>query len=127
MLRLVQNDLFDVGADLCRPGHDTETTPLRVTEKQTVRVERHIDRFNEMLNRSRVLFFPGEALPLPICITPGRWSGAPSATLRNSPLESINPEALKYVNRLSDLLFVLARYCNGRGTADVLWKPGANR
>jgi cob(I)alamin adenosyltransferase len=128
-LRLVQNDLFDVGADLCRPGHDTETTPrLRVVEQQTVRVERHIDRFNEVLEPLTSFVLPGgspASAHLHHARTVVRRAERDIAELASR--ESINPEALKYVNRLSDLLFVLARHGNGRGSADVLWVPGGGR
>jgi cob(I)alamin adenosyltransferase len=123
-----QNDLFDVGADLCRPERDDKKTPLRITGRQVVRLEEEIDQFNDALN------------PLTSFVLPG---GSPAsahlhlarAILRRAERdmtelaaeEPINAEALKYVNRLSDLLFVLARYMNVRGTADVLWKPGLTR
>ena len=129
VLGLVQNDLFDVGADLCRPGHDTETTPrLRVAEKQTLRVEHHIDRFNEALEPLTSFVLPGgspASAYLHFARTAVRRAECDIAELASR--ESVNTEALKYVNRLSDLLFVLARYCNGRGAADVLWAPGLNR
>jgi len=129
VLRLAQNDLFDVGADLCRPGYGTETTPrLRVTEEQTARVERHIDRFNESLESLTSFVLPGGSFAsahLHHARTVVRRAERDIAELASR--ESVNPEALKYVNRLSDLLFVLARYCNGRGAADVLWVPGLSR
>lgn len=129
VLQLAQNELFDVGADLCRPGHDTETTPrLRVTEQQTQRVERHIDRFNEVLEPLTSFVLPGgspASAHLHHARTAVRRAEREIAEL--AAKESINPEALKYVNRLSDLLFVLARYCNKRGVADVLWVPGIGR
>jgi len=129
VLQLVQNDLFDVGADLCRPGHDTEAVKrLRVTENQTLRVERHIDRFNEVLEPLTSFVLPGgspAAAYLHYARTVVRRAEQDIAELASG--ESVNPEALKYVNRLSDLLFVLARTCNGRGAADVLWTPGLSR
>ena len=129
VLQLAQNDLFDVGADVCRPGHDTETTKrLRVTENQTLRVERHIDRFNDVLEPLTSFVLPGgspAAAYLHYARTVVRRAERDIAELASR--ESLNPEALKYVNRLSDLLFVLARYCNTRGAADVLWSPGLNR
>jgi cob(I)alamin adenosyltransferase len=129
VLQLAQNDLFDVGADLCRPGHDTEATPrLRVTEEQTARVERHIDRFNEVLEPLTSFVLPGGS-PASAYLHHARTlvRRAERDIAELAARESINPEALKYVNRLSDLLFVLARYCNGRGSADVLWVPGLSR
>jgi cob(I)alamin adenosyltransferase len=129
VLQLAQNDLFDVGADLCRPGHDTETTPrLRVAENQTLRVERDIDRFNETLKPLTSFILPGgspASAYLHHARTVVRRAERNIAELAGR--ENVNPEALKYVNRLSDLLFVLARYCNGHGAGDVLWVPGLSR
>ena len=129
VLQLAQNDLFDVGADISRPGHETETPPrLRVTEEQTLRVERHIDRFNESLQPLTSFILPGgspASAYLHHARTVVRRAERDIAELASR--ESVNPEALKYVNRLSDLLFVLARHCNERGAADVLWVPGGGR
>ena len=129
VLKLVQNELFDVGADLCRPGQDTEITPrLRVTENQTLRLERDIDRFNEGLQPLTSFVLPGGS-PASAYLHQARTivRRAECDIVELASRESINAEALKYVNRLSDLLFVLARYCNGQGTNDVLWVPGASR
>lgn len=129
VLALAQNDLFDVGADLCRPENDSETRPrLRVTEEQTLSVERHIDRFNEVLHPLTSFVLPGGSAAsayLHYARTIVRRAERDIAELASS--ERVNAESLKYVNRLSDLLFVLARYCNGRGANEVLWTPGLNR
>lgn len=129
VLGLAQNDLFDVGADICRPErNDSKRQPLRVTANQVLAIEQQIDRFNEHLNPLMSFVLPGgspAAAYLHLARTAIRNAERDIAELAS--LEPINNEALKYVNRLSDLLFVLARYMNGRGADDVLWKPGANR
>ena len=129
VLALAQNDLFDVGADICRPERpDSSKQPLRVTAQQVVAVEQQIDRFNEDLNPLTSFVLPGgspASAHLHFARTAIRRAERDMAELAAN--EPINPEALKYVNRLSDLCFVLGRYLNARGAADVLWKPGANR
>lgn len=129
VLVLAQNDLFDVGADICRPEcPDSNKQPLRVTAQQVLAVEQQIDRFNEDLNPLTSFVLPGgspASAYLHLARTTIRRAERDMAELAAN--EPINPEALKYVNRLSDLFFVLGRYLNARGTADVLWKPGANR
>ena len=129
VLTLAQNDLFDVGADLCRPERPgTNKQPLRITHEQVLAVESQIDHFNEHLNPLTSFVLPGgspAAAYLHLARTIIRRAERDMAEL--AAHEPINPEALKYVNRLSDLLFVLARAMNKRGAADVLWKPGANR
>jgi cob(I)alamin adenosyltransferase len=129
LLGMIQNDLFDVGADLCRPddGHEKKP-PLRVTADQVTGLERAIDRWNEALQPLTSFVLPGgSAASAHLHLARGVTRRAERDIAELATTESINPEALKYVNRLSDLLFVLARYLNGRGTADVLWKPGLNR
>jgi cob(I)alamin adenosyltransferase len=129
VLTLAQNDLFDVGADICRPERpNSNKQPLRVTAQQVLTVENQIDRFNEHLTALMSFVLPGgtaASAHLHVARTLIRRAERDMAELAAN--EPINAEALKYVNRLSDLLFVLARYMNARGTADVLWKPGANR
>lgn len=129
VLRLVQNDLFDVGADVCRPERAVEKRePLRVTAAQVLAVENAIDRFNEHLDPLTSFVLPGgtpASAYLHLARTAVRRAERDLSELAVN--ETINAEALKYVNRTSDLLFVLARYMNSRGAADVLWKPGANR
>lgn len=128
VLLVAQNDLFDVGADMCRPEQvDAAKQPLRVTAQQVLAVEQQIDRFNESLSPLTSFVLPGGS-PASAYLHLGRtvMRRAERDMAELATKESINAEALKYVNRLSDLLFVLGRYLNGRGTGDVLWKPGAN-
>ena len=129
MLKRIQNDLFDLGADLCRPhGDDKKGQGLRISAAQVKRLEDEIDRMN------------AELKPLASFVLPG--GGAASAWLHLARTvtrrcerlitelaqrDGINAEAIKYVNRLSDHLFVLARFLNDKGKGDVLWQPGANR
>ena len=129
VLSLAQNDLFDVGADLCRPERqDAKKPPLRVTGQQVERLERQIDHFNEALDPLTSFVLPGGSAAsayLHLARAAVRRAERDIAELGAS--ETLNPEPLKYVNRLSDLLFVLARYMNRRGAADVLWTPGLSR
>ena len=123
----IQNDLFDIGADLCRPIKDNEKS-LRVTSSQVLRLETEIDDINSRLE------------PLNSFILPGGSSGAAhlhharTVVRRAERLatelsinEEVNPFVITYLNRLSDHLFVLARHLNIDGKIDVLWNPGANR
>ena len=126
LLRSIQNDLFDVGADLCVPG--TDPAALRVTAAQAERLERAIDAVNERLQPLRSFVLPGgsaAAAWLHLARTVCRR--AERAVVALTHAEAVNPHAVVYLNRLSDLLFVLARAANADGTADVLWVPGANR
>jgi cob(I)alamin adenosyltransferase len=129
LLGLVQNDLFDVGADICRPEDEHEKKkPLRVTPDQVAGLERAIDNFNTALHPLTSFALPGgtpASAHLHFARAVTRRAERDIAELASS--EPTNPETLKYVNRLSDLLFVLARYLNARGTSDLLWKPGGNR
>jgi cob(I)alamin adenosyltransferase len=129
LLRGIQNDLFDVGADLCRPV-ETEEPPgrhLRVTPEQVARLEAAIDRLNAPLPPLHSFVMPGgstAAAYLHLARTVCRRAERAAVTLgRNEP---INPQCLIYLNRLSDLLFVLARVYNQNGKADVLWVPGGS-
>ncbi|MEM1329391.1 MAG: cob(I)yrinic acid a,c-diamide adenosyltransferase [Planctomycetota bacterium] len=128
----VQQDLFDVGADLCVPVSDEkpEFPPLRVTPEQTARLEGLIDEHNEGLGELRSFVLPGGsplAAALHLARTIVRRAERETVTLAVAQPESTNPETIRYLNRLSDLLFVLSRVANDRGEADVLWVPGANR
>jgi cob(I)alamin adenosyltransferase len=129
LLGMVQNDLFDVGADLCRPEREEDKkAPLRVTAAQVVALERAIDRTNEMLQPLTSFVLPGgspASAHLHLARAIVRRAERDIAELAAS--EPVNPEALKYVNRLSDLLFVLARHANEGGAKDVLWRPGLSR
>jgi cob(I)alamin adenosyltransferase len=125
----VQNDLFDLGADLCRPERaDEARAPLRVIESQVEALEAAIDACTAELAPLTSFILPGGAAAaahLHLARTVVRRAERAVAALAEA--EPINPAALRYVNRLSDLLFVLARRANDGGRADVLWRPGANR
>ena len=132
MLSRIQNDLFDLGADLCRPDMardaEAEYKPLRIIAAQVSRLESEIDVMNEDLEALRSFILPGGS-PLSghlhICRTVARRTERLGVEL--ATMETINPEALKYLNRLSDWFFVAARTANNKGKDDVLWVPGANR
>jgi cob(I)alamin adenosyltransferase len=132
MLGRIQNDLFDLGADLATP----EGTPpqrgehLRVTDAQAERLEREIDRLNEHLAPLRSFVLPGgseAAAHLHLARTVCRRAERLVVALGGKAGEAVSPVAIKYLNRLSDFLFVAARYVNERGAGDVLWVPGQNR
>ena len=132
LLAAIQNDLFDLGADLCVPqkeGEDeAEHPPLRIVEGQVLRLETDIDEFNAELEPLRSFVLPGGAATsahLHLCRTVARRAERRLVELGEH--EQVNPFALRYLNRLSDWLFVLARWENGKGAADVLWVPGAGR
>lgn len=131
-LARIQNDLFDLGADLCRPpGAGEEVArqaPLRVTAAQVERLEREIDAMNGGLQPLRSFVLPGGtalAAHLHLCRTVCRR--AERLTVELAGAEEVNPAAVKYLNRLSDWFFVASRVANGNGAEDVLWVPGANR
>ena len=129
LLREVQNDLFDVGSDLCVPGEAGES--LRVPSSYTQRLEQHIDRVNEGLQPLESFVLPGGtpmAAWLHLARTVCRRAERLVDELAGLPDERhrVNPEVLRYLNRLSDLLFVLARAANDEGRGDVLWQPGKN-
>ena len=130
LLRDIQNDLFDVGADLCVPPAAGEEPgmALRVTAGQAERLEKAIDRLNEPLSPLRSFVLPGgtpAAAWLHLARTVCRRAERAVVTLTKT--EPVNPHVVVYLNRLSDLLFVLGRVTNDGGKADVLWVPGANR
>ncbi|MEX2451155.1 MAG: cob(I)yrinic acid a,c-diamide adenosyltransferase [Rhodospirillales bacterium] len=129
MLERIQNDLFDLGADLCTPqeGRKAEGA-LRITEAQVERLEREIDALNEHLEPLNSFVLAGGtpcAAYLHLARTVARRAERLMTEL--AAREAVNPAALKYINRLSDHLFVLARFVNDKGARDVLWKPGAHR
>ncbi len=131
-LGLIQNDLFDLGADLCRPemekDAEAEYPPLRITQAQTERLEEEIDDMNAALEPLRSFILPGGtalAAHLHNCRTVSRR--AERLAIELSGQESVNPAAIMYLNRLSDWFFVAARVANNDGEDDVLWVPGANR
>jgi cob(I)alamin adenosyltransferase len=129
LLGVVQNDLFDVGADLARPEDPGDKKPpLRVTAEQVIGLERAIDTYNQTLQPLTSFVLPGgSAASAHLHFARGVTRRAERDIAALASSKSINPEILKYVNRLSDLLFVLARCLNARGTSDLLWKPGGNR
>ena len=131
-LARIQNDLFDVGADLCTPGKGKGPggARLTVTENQVTWLETEIDRLNAELSPLTSFVLPGgsaAAAYLHLARTLARRAERLIAELKDRPDESVGAEVLKYVNRLSDFLFVASRYANGKGARDVLWKPGENR
>lgn len=129
ILARIQNDLFDLGADLCTPEQeDPKYPPLRIVAGQVAWLEGEIDRLNAELAPLNSFILPGgtpAAAHLHLARTVVRRAERLVAALAER--EPVNPEALKYANRLSDLLFVLGRHLNGNGAGDVLWVPGANR
>ena len=130
-LARIQNDLFDVEADLCLSEKGPGGARLTVTDAQVAWLEGEIDRLNAELAAAEVLHPAGrQRRPRPICISRAPSAGAPSASWSNSRTSrarSVSAPSLKYVNRLSDYLFVAGRYANDKGARDVLWAPGQNR
>ncbi len=128
MLARIQNDLFDVGADLCRPGAAAKDGELRIVASQVERLEREIDAMNAKLAPLESFVLPGgaaAAAQLHVARTVVRRAERLTTALAvNAP---VNPLVVAYLNRLSDHLFVLARHLNDDGARDVLWTPGANR
>ncbi len=128
ILGQVQNDLFDVGADLCLPNTDGDK--LRIDAGYVDRVESWIDRFNADLQPLTSFILPGGspgAAWLHVARTVCRRAERLVCELAGREGEPVNPEVLRYLNRLSDFLFVAARVLNGGGRKDVLWRPGASR
>jgi len=130
LLVRIQNDMFDVGADLCTPVVDKpEFEPLRVLESQVVFIEEQIDKFNADLKPLKSFVLPSgtpAAALLHVARTVTRRAERTTWHAIHSFGGGVNPLTAKYLNRLSDLLFVLARYVN-KGVGDELWVPGANR
>jgi len=131
MLARIQNDLFDLGADLCTPEESERAArkgALRITAAQVTRLEREIDRMNAGLKPLDSFILPGgtpAAAYLHLARTVVRRAERLACALAAE--EKVNPEAVKYLNRLSDHLFVLGRRLNDNGARDVLWQPGATR
>lgn len=129
LLGRIQNDLFDLGADLATPDEPPpKWTPLRIVESQVERLEQEIDRINEQLQPLDSFILPGgspAAAYLHLARTVARRAEREMWALAAE--EPVNDAALRYVNRLSDLLFVLCRHLNDNGAGDVLWVPGQNR
>ncbi|MDB5589769.1 cob(I)yrinic acid a,c-diamide adenosyltransferase [Enterovirga sp.] len=132
MLGRIQNDLFDLGADLATPASEAEPKreALRIVAAQVDRLEREIDGMNADIAPLRSFVLPGgtaAAAHLHLARTICRRAERLLVALMERPEEQVSPPALKYLNRLSDHLFVAARHVNGRGATDVLWVPGQNR
>ena len=126
MLARIQNDLFDLGADLCRP--ETKEGDLRILDSQVTRLEKEIDTMNAALQPLQSFVLPGgtpAAAYLHLARTITRRAERAITSLAGS--NPVNPSVIKYINRLSDHFFVLSRYLNGKGKRDILWRPGANR
>jgi len=137
MLARIQNDLFDLGADLATPGKTKEELgyePLRIVEAQATRLESEIDELNGHLTPLRSFVLPGGrpvAAHLHLARTVSRRAERLMTALAEAEPGLVSEAGLKYINRLSDFFFVAARYANwapdGKGPGDVLWIPGANR
>jgi len=132
MLGLIQNDFFDLGADLCVPdtGEKLEYEALRIDAAQTARIEADIDKLNKQLQPLRSFILPGgspAAAALHLARTVTRRAERAMVALAQDPAEHVNREGLRYINRVSDFLFVAGRVVNDNGSADVLWVPGQNR
>jgi cob(I)alamin adenosyltransferase len=132
MLMRVQNDMFDLGADLATPdtGKPLGYEPLRIVASQTKRLEADIDMLNARLKPLKSFVLPAgspAASALHLARTVVRRAERHMVALAQHKGEHVNPEGVRYVNRLSDLLFVAARVANDNGNADVLWVPGQNR
>ena len=132
MLARIQNDMFDLGADLATPERDNPLgwTPLRIVAAQVTRVEGEIDAINAAIPALDSFVLPGGSplsAYLHLARTIARRAERLIAELAATPKEKVSEPALAYANRLSDFLFVAARRANGNGAADVKWIPGANR
>ena len=130
VLARIQNDLFDVEADLCLAEKGPGGARLTVTDAQVDWLEAEIDKLNEDLQPLRSFVLPGgsaAAAYLHLARTVTRRAERIMVELRDQPGEEVTAPSLKYVNRLSDYLFVASRYANDKGAKDVLWAPGANR
>ncbi|WP_404422634.1 cob(I)yrinic acid a,c-diamide adenosyltransferase [Thalassospira australica] len=132
MLARIQNDLFDLGADLCTPGDGSDDNPerpaLRITPTQTERLEAEIDAINAGLDPLKSFVLPGgSALSAQLHVARTVSRRAERLIVELAGIEAINPEAVRYINRLSDHMFVLARHANNGGKDDILWQPGLTR
>jgi cob(I)alamin adenosyltransferase len=131
MLARIQNDLFDLGADLCFPDETRDARGrLQVTDAQVARLEGEIDRLNSELEPLRSFVLPGGSPAssfLHLARTISRRAERLMVALAARQGETVGAEAIRYINRLSDFLFVAARFANDKGDADVTWVPGKNR
>ena len=132
MLLRIQNDLFDLGADLAAPetGEKLAYEPLRIVQAQVDRLEREIDQLNADLEPLRSFVLPGgapAAAALHLARTVARRAERRIVALQDAEGETVSTAAVAYINRLSDFLFVAARWVNDKGRTDILWVPGQNR
>lgn len=132
MLGRVQNELFDLGADLCVPetGRDLGYEPLRILPSQSARIEAEIDELNAGLSPLRSFVLPGghpAAAQLHLARTVCRRAERLIVELAAQPAEQVSEAAIAYINRLSDFFFVASRWANAQGAGDVLWVPGKTR
>ncbi len=130
MLARIQNDLFDAGADLCVPAREGKAERLRLAVRQVERMEQDIDMLNARLAPLNSFVLPGGspgAAYLHLARTVCRRAERLVVELAALPDEPVNPEVVRYLNRLADFLFVASRALNDDGARDVLWVPGANR
>lgn len=132
ILSRIQNDFFDLGADLATPESDTPPPypPLRIVDSQVDRLEAEIDELNDRLQPLKSFILPGgsaAAAALHLARTVARRAERMVVELAGKPDERVNPAAIRYINRVSDLLFVAARIANSDGRDDVLWVPGETR
>jgi cob(I)alamin adenosyltransferase len=129
-LRAIQNDLFDLGADLATPGDDFEPSDmeLRIIPAQVTRLEAEIDAMNAELEPLTSFILPGgTSLAAQLHVARSAARRAERSMVTAAEAKTLNPMALRYINRLSDWLFVAARLANDGGRADVLWVPGGSR
>ena len=132
MLMRIQNDCFDLGADLATPdtGEELDYEPLRITDSQVDRIEADIDELNAALDPLKSFVLPAgtpASAHLHLARTVARRAERRIVELAARDGETVNPAAIRYANRLSDFLFVAARWVNDHGRTDVLWVPGKNR
>lgn len=127
-LTVIQNDLFDLGADIATPDKPVEWTPLRVVEGQIRRLEEEIDAMNARMQPLTSFVLPGgSSLAAALHVARAAMRRAERSAVAANAEVPLNPYALAYINRVSDWLFVAARAANSNGTDDVLWVPGASR
>lgn len=129
MLMRLQNDLFDLGADLCTPEvAEPKYPPLRIVQAQVDRLEAEIDAMNQHLAPLNSFILPGGSpASAHLHLARAVIRRAERLMVRLAEAEPVNPAAIRYANRVSDHLFVLARHLNGNGSGDILWVPGAHR
>ena len=127
-LSRIQNDLFDLGADLATPTLDDDSKSLRIVQSQIDRLETELDHLNKDIAPLKTFVLPGGSSPAAyLHLARAITRRAEREVVTMARTEEINPLALKYINRLSDFLFVAARWCNAQGETDVKWVPGGER